>query len=69
MRINAKLVKAVQKIWNRDWVNPGLNLDLTDDEAKCLTKTLIQWNVYHNGVCMNESIHDTLNQNNQEKKQ
>lgn len=58
MRINAKLAKAVQKIWNRDWVRPGLNLELTNNEAECLTKTLIQWKVYHE-----------LNQNNQEKNQ
>jgi hypothetical protein len=58
MKINTKLVKTVQKIWNKDWVNPGLNLELTDDQAECLTKTLIQWKAYHE-----------LNQNNREKNQ
>jgi len=51
MRINTKLVKTVQKIWNRDWIQPGLDLGLTDEQSKGLVNTLIQWKVY-----------DTLNQ-------
>ena len=47
MQINKALVKTIQKIWNKDWIIPGRGLKLTDDQAECLTSTLIQWKVYN----------------------
>ena len=47
MEFNETLIKAFQKVWNREWIYLGKGLELTDDQAECLAKTLIQWKVYN----------------------
>ena len=47
MEFNKTLTKAFQKVWNREWIYLGKGLELTDDQAECLAKTLIQWKVYN----------------------
>ena len=47
MEFNETLIKAFQKVWNREWIYLGKGLALPDDQAECLAKTLIQWKVYN----------------------
>tara|TARA_R110002020_G_C16000275_1_gene750176 strand:+ start:222 stop:392 length:171 start_codon:yes stop_codon:yes gene_type:complete len=47
MEINKTLVKVFQKVWSKEWIHLGKELELTDEQAECLANTLIQWKVYN----------------------
>ena len=45
--MNKTLIKVFQKVWSKEWIHLGKELELTDEQAECLANTLIQWKVYN----------------------
>ena len=47
MKMNPTLTKVFQKVWSKEWIYLGKELELTADQAESLTKSLIQWKGYN----------------------